>query len=430
MRITLFGNYGSINYGDEAVLSAAIVEVRRAFPAAEIHVASKYPDFTRRVHDVFAFPRYPHLPNKPWPAQEHADQGESSSVFRKIGKSIPGAVWAKYALKRRLAKSHASKRQKALAEGGLAKHWSQHLLKTDFAILGGGEAILNDWPEAAYEYGALADACEAVGVPWAGIGMGISLPSEAGLDGIGRLLQGSRLNLYRDQFSLGQVQGRFGEPLGLLGRDLAFAEGWLSEFVAQRPETREPYISYSTGAFFNPKYRPISTEDEYERFLSLSAECLDAAIDATGLEIRSCPTNPVADQSTVQEIQERMKHGDKLFLHSPQNFQELLSTIQNARLHIGVRMHSCIFAALLQTPFVAICYSNKLVELGEQLELQDWFVPAVGTDPQQIAYLAAQHLAEFDDAQTRLSAAVARQRAALVEPLADFRRVLCQRLED
>lgn len=50
--IGISGSYGGLNLGDEAILSAAVPEIRRVIPDAEIVVFSRNPEHTRRHHVV------------------------------------------------------------------------------------------------------------------------------------------------------------------------------------------------------------------------------------------------------------------------------------------------------------------------------------------------------------------------------------------
>jgi hypothetical protein len=57
LRAVIFGNFGAMNYGDEAILAGEIAELQK-MPDVAITVVSRYPDAVKKLHHVNAVSQY------------------------------------------------------------------------------------------------------------------------------------------------------------------------------------------------------------------------------------------------------------------------------------------------------------------------------------------------------------------------------------
>ena len=76
-------------------------------------------------------------------------------------------------------------------------------------------------------------------------------------------------------------------------------------------------------------------------------------------------------------------------------------------------MHSCILAAIVETPFVALSYSDKISDLGQEMGLGDYFFSFQQIDNVTLNFAVHELLANESDVKARLRLACREQKEKL-----------------
>jgi len=105
-------------------------------------------------------------------------------------------------------------------------------------------------------------------------------------------------------------------------------------------------------------------EDHYKKVLAEVADYFTKQ----GWSILFIPMQYPADVSSSKEIIKLMNHSAYV-VDRPLDFKEIMSLIGNTRLILGMRLHSIIFAAVMNRPFVGISYDPKLDRFVERVDM-------------------------------------------------------------
>ncbi|WP_085522160.1 polysaccharide pyruvyl transferase CsaB [Tuberibacillus sp. Marseille-P3662] len=96
------------------------------------------------------------------------------------------------------------------------------------------------------------------------------------------------------------------------------------------------------------------------------ATALDGVIDK-GFKVVFIPFHGGEDTRASRDIASMMK-GTPVIACDDLKLEEKMAIIDNADLLFGMRLHSLIFAAVMQTPFIALSYDPKIDAVAEQFD--------------------------------------------------------------
>lgn len=308
-KIVISGYYGFNNIGDESILTAIITNIRDNVEDIEITVLSKDPDLTRKKHGVKAVDR--------------------KNIFQ-ISKAIR---------------------------------------ESDLLISGGG-SLLQDVTSRRNVIYYLAIMVigffykKKVMVYSQGIG-----PINSGFNKLitRRVLDRVDYISLRDKKSLKVLRDMnvkneniivTADPvIGLkmkdldLGLNLLHSAGKLDE-------------SKKTVAF------ALRGRDRDKNLVDVIARVADELVKTLDVNIVFIPFHYGEDRKIITEIQEKMDM-DSIFLDGKYEILEMLSIVGNLDLLVGIRLHSLIFSAVMNTPMVGISYDPKienfLASIGEEV---------------------------------------------------------------
>jgi polysaccharide pyruvyl transferase CsaB len=320
VRVVVSGYYGYRNTGDEAILSVLLAQLRAALPGVEAHVISGTPEETSAAHQV------------------------------------RGVLWSDpLAIARAVAQS-------------------------DFVITGGG-GIFHDYGGFP-EYGLLTEG------NW-GLGFHVTAGLLAGLFrkphiiyavGVGPLFseqarrftraicEASALLAVRDEASrellcaLGVARERVhltADPAFLLP---AAAPGRLSEILAAEGIPEHPNRVAVAIRHWDQGAEPRIWERSVADGLARVRASADTQI--VFVPFQQFPGKEEDDAAVARRVARQIPQaGDVFVLEGAYTPSEKASILGSARVVVGMRLHSVIFALAMQRPFVALTYDQKVEQV-------------------------------------------------------------------
>ncbi|NLK73054.1 MAG: polysaccharide pyruvyl transferase CsaB [Clostridiales bacterium] len=104
-------------------------------------------------------------------------------------------------------------------------------------------------------------------------------------------------------------------------------------------------------------------------FIDEICEAAEHILSHYNAQIVFIPFHYNEDMGVINEI--KKKHGDKAFyIENKYLTEEMLSIIGNMDVLIGVRLHSLIYAAIMDVPMIAISYDPKINSFMHSLEMK------------------------------------------------------------
>lgn len=338
INISISGWYGNKNCGDEAILASMISTLKEENKNIEIIVFSSDPAFTTRIHHVKAVPQL--------------SFGILSIGSMLLGKSNFQAIKA---------------------------FW-----KTDLFILGGG-GFLSDW-----------QGCWVI-TQWLGqLAIAKIFRKRTMLYGVGA----GPISTWVGKFFTRTLINRYADKITV--RDISSKEclqkaGVTNEIVvtadpAIRLKPVETYrideilrnesiniIKPSVGlsiplVFHDPKYWP-NHQRKFQKFQSVFPEVIDSIISELDSDVVIIPMQIPMDRNFAFDLMEYIKHKDRVkIIQGEYTPNEIMGIIGRMDLMIGMRLHSLILAAVMDTPMIGIMYHCKVECFLEQTEQKNWAV--------------------------------------------------------
>ncbi|QXM05322.1 polysaccharide pyruvyl transferase CsaB [Crassaminicella indica] len=124
------------------------------------------------------------------------------------------------------------------------------------------------------------------------------------------------------------------------------------------PERKKPLIGFAIRGW-----------RERDEFISNICNIADKLIENFDMDVVFIPFHFGEDIKIMEDIQNRMKQ-KAFFIKNRYDINEMLGIVGNLNLLIGVRLHSLIFAAIMNTPFIAISYDPKIDSFMKSLQLE------------------------------------------------------------
>ncbi|MEZ4087142.1 MAG: polysaccharide pyruvyl transferase family protein [Candidatus Gracilibacteria bacterium] len=352
-RITICGNYGATNLGDEALLEGILHMVRRSFSTPDITVLSANPDETTATHGV------------------------------RSAKLIPAGI-------------------RSWIDGlktGSSRTTKQILKDSDLFILGGGGLFTDEKIHAVFIWALQAWMARRNGTPLFCLGQSVGpLESRIGRWVTRKVFQWADAVTVRDEDSKFLL-----ERLGIDGvqvlADPAFA---LDSTLLQ--EKRENYVVLSVRPWIHGDPQIV-----YKRL----ADFVDWLWSEHRLKTILVPFQ-VSHDNDVQELERisgLVSEADavELFDYSA-DFQQVLELMSRARAVVGMRLHSLIASSLAHTPFIGLSYSPKVQRFCRQMEMSDFVLDWPNFSLDDLRKYFDQLLKEWDELSERIDQGVLKLR--------------------
>lgn len=305
--ILIDGFYGRGNAGDEAILAAIIQQINSYDPDAEIIVSTFDQEYTKNIHGpIQTVPRY-----------------------------IP-------------------------SDGIPCSDWLSGIMRADQLWIGGG-GLFGDLKMLKYATEIAVARTTGTRVATIAVGSGPIKTDPLGLTK-------TMLN-HADALTVRDSRSK--EFLGDIG---------VNSHIDIVPD---PVFAYSSDPSVEPptvvdgldseKTIIVSTREPNKRVLDDTslATALDDAAAELDCQIAFLPFHdePIPDSEVARRVANHMT-SETIVCDQPLSFREIFATIEDARLVVGMRLHSIIFAACIGTPFVGIPYAPKCESHLERLNTE------------------------------------------------------------
>jgi len=350
-RISLFGHFGQINFGNESTFQAILYHLRRHVPGAEMTCICTYPDVTERTYNIDAVPMTGILVKPQW-----LDGNPALRFLRKIVIGIPSELY------RWLAAIKTLKGSWMLIVPGTG-------LLTDVCGLWG-------WgPYTLFKWSLVAKLCRCK-LLFVSVGAG-PLHSALGKYFVKSALSLADFRSYRDKTSL--------ECLKQIGF-----------------ETNRDRI-YPDLAFSLPEAMLPSDNDEKERRLVVGMGLMEhhgkPGVDSPGNAIylaylenlvvflrwllareynARLLIGDVGDEHVTEEFKSLLKERSLTYdktriIDEPiSSVQQLLSQLVATDIVVATRFHNVLLALLLNKPVIAISFHHKCTSLMSEMGLSQY----------------------------------------------------------
>ncbi len=136
-----------------------------------------------------------------------------------------------------------------------------------------------------------------------------------------------------------------------VGRQILEAEGLCEDFD-------KPLIGFALRGW-----------QKNEKFRQAICKAADSLIHQYDANIVFIPFHYGEDMHILEEIEKEMEN-KAIFIKNRYDVQTLLGIVGNLDLLIGVRLHSLIFAAIMNTPMIAVSYDPKIDSFMKSLGLE------------------------------------------------------------
>jgi colanic acid/amylovoran biosynthesis protein len=179
------------------------------------------------------------------------------------------------------------------------------------------------------------------------------------------------------------------------------------------------FVAFTARPWF---YADRRTGDSraFDAYVEASAALLDHALETHVGQVALVVQNDGAhsrnepDLPVLQAVLSRMRHPDRtVIIDRDYSFDDLCAIYGQARLMLGTRLHSCIFAFIAGTPPIAIAYSHKgpgiMSMMGLERYVLDISEPSIDRGKQLLGEMFA--------SETALRAQIAKQAPRLRDSL-------------
>ena len=416
--IGLLGHYGTGNLGDEAIIAAAVANVRSRCETAVIYGFSSDPSDTEARHKIAAFPvcRSAGSVDRPQGA-------ESGHPFLTTLNGRLRAIPAAYRIAKVL--QAMSRIPTTVLDEARFLMASYRVLRGVDLLMISGSGQLSDhfggaWgmPYNLFKWSVLA---RAAGTKLAFVSVGAGpLASSLSRFFVRRALGLAHYRSFRDVGSR-----RLMEAIGAPGEKPVMPDLAHSLAIGRpdgRPKVARPGMVIGINVFphCDPRYWPLEDAARYARYVDKIASVVLAVI-ARGDRVRLVPTQMRADPLVIADVERAVRRRGKvdagrLRVSSCASVEDLIRELSGCDVVIATRFHAVVMALLLHTPVVALANHPKTTDLMADVGLSDhvldidrWAVESVMERLQTLEKDSAEARAEMAGRVTKYRAALERQ---------------------
>ncbi|MGB5160109.1 MAG: polysaccharide pyruvyl transferase family protein [Thermoanaerobaculia bacterium] len=396
--VGVFGHYGNRNLGDESIIEAAIAQIRRRLPNAEICCFSLRPDDSARRHRVESY-RIGYAPDgfgPITPEQAAASDSMPWHVYEeKLAKGLdpdnysldPSAAGLKERVKRlpligggvKVLIAAVHRVRDAANELGYLTTSYTYLKKFDLLVVAGSNQFLDNFggpwhfPYTLFKWTLLA---KLTGTRIAFVSVGAN-PLEHALSK--RMIRGA-LRLadyisYRDEASKSLIEAGNTGFSGEVYPDLAF--GLEYQRISPKKSRFRPLVGINPMPVYDYRYWCVSDDDQYHAYVFKVARFAERLIEAD-YPVLFFGTMWFDDYVIVDILQEMNPEIADRAIESPlvrrcEEVSELIQLLQDTDIVVATRFHGAVLPLLVQTPVLGIGYYRKNHDLMSAFGQSDYY---------------------------------------------------------
>lgn len=371
MKIGVLGHYGTQNLGDEAIVAAAIQNIRAILPGAQICGFSINPEDTEARHGIKAFA-----------VRRPASRcGVAKAGAEAIGTRNHAFESAKNALKRVASLYRLAKWGERLVrlipeireEAEFLRYAYSKLKGLDLMLVAGSNQLEDMWggawgyPYTLLKWSLLAKLAGAK-VVFASVGAG---PLDAWLS---RLL--IRLCVWSsDYLSLRDVGSKKLIASLCPGAKVSvypdLAHGLLHEDSAAGKPVIEgcnkPTVGINLMPVYDGRYFPYEDAEKYGAYIRCLAR-FSSALIRNGYPVFFFSTQtsdrfPINDILSVLREDRSLSLSESALVRLSSSIEELMATLEQADLVVATRLHAVLLSLRAGKPVLGICYQQKTADL-------------------------------------------------------------------
>jgi polysaccharide pyruvyl transferase WcaK-like protein len=375
-KITLFGNFGTGNLGNEATLQAMLYNLRRYLPKTEISCICPCPENTASSYRISAFPiRAPFPIRKMLHAWRTNDRVMEQS--KKSSAEIPMGA-------RHLSKAYAMLR--TFTYPFLEPYrWFKAIasLKGSDMLIMTGTGMLGDFGISPFSlhydilmWSIIARLCRCK-LLFVSVGGGpIRHPLSRYF--VKAALALAHYRSYRDAFSKSYLEDiGFDAKDDAIYPDLAFSLPRLMVRANQDHDGQGVVIGVGLMNYYNRLARSGSDETTYRDYIAKLAAFIVRLLEHK-FTVRLLIGDVVYDAGVKEDLKKllekcRLKYGEGRIIDEPtSSVEELLSQLASVDVVVASRFHNVLLALMLRKPVVAISYHEKFEPLMRGVGLAEF----------------------------------------------------------
>ena len=386
-KIGVFGHVGNENLGDEAIIAAAIQNIKRRYPNAEIYGFTINPEDTRKRHKIAAFPirkikKFPQA-KKPHRGEIIGDRRASRSLrLRERAKTaLRSAPWL-YAFLREL-RNESCLFWSSVGELSFLIQCYKNLKDIDLLIIAGSQQLIDyiggPWafPYTLFKWVFIAKAVDTK-VAFVSVGAG-PIQSQLGRFFIRTSLAQAKYRSFRDETSRALVK-----DLGVSGEnhvlaDLAFSLESGSLYTAGAIGESSHIVGINPLPFLDGQYWLGANPRRYDVYIRTVAS-FAVWVTQKGYKLLFFPTQLRGDPPVIGDIINLMKCEigsdiEQQIVRRPiSSIDDLISAIDMTDLVLATRFHGVVISYVRNKPVLGIAYQKKTMDLMTRMGQSDYVV--------------------------------------------------------
>jgi len=388
VKIGVFGHYGNRNLGDEAIIEAAIQNLRHYIPDCDITCLSINPHDSRERHGLEAFPiRYR---KDFFTASRESTSTKTNRSSLSKDHSAPSKTGLKASLKRIPGLGHGVKAlgrmmdswNRMIQEVNFLKSARRYLDDMDLLLITGSNQFLDNFggawgfPYTLMKWTVLARMSNTK-VAYISIGAG---PLERRLSYwmLRIALRRADYVSYRDEGSKRLIESKISIDAPVYP-DLAHALRNLPQGHERTAENGAFHVAVNPMPVFDRRYWYKADDQKFSDYVSkLTDLCRHVLKEGHHLTLFSTQAKDelLVDEMyhTLVDDPEVSRHMDRVICAKSQQVAELMEVIDGADLIVATRFHATVLPLQLNKPVLGVCYYRKAAELLDDVGLGAYHV--------------------------------------------------------
>ncbi len=251
----------------------------------------------------------------------------------------------------------------------------RELRKQDAMLIGGGNLIMDLYPQWPQLLNTVCRSADAAGVPYSFVGVGAG-PISGGAELLASCVAGAAHTYFRDAASNGCCVDALGFRSGLVAPDLALGLTHSGPATACAP--REG-IAVNVASVFSRSW-PHPDATKFEKYIDGMCQLVSRAATERGVRrIMVFNTNyPLDDLGSAAFVDRLSVINSSLeitYLDGRLAVAEITRVCSLARLAIVTRLHAAILAKLAGAEVVAIAYQPKVSDVLKEIDADVCVIP-------------------------------------------------------